>query len=159
MTRRKAELAAAQTKSPYCAAPNSKPTTPKGNAAATTTQIDPTANPSNELEHSFLPQLETTPHGNAILNLGDNNLSDVALESLLEKYNVNKPTKTTIQGLEVPFQGSAGLYSEPSQEAQDDINFYSTINAHRSITATTNHHHHSNEFDSMLAEFTNIYDT
>ena len=77
---------------------------------------------------SELPQFETTPSGNIVLNLGDDQLNGGTLESMLRSSNQGLPQTIISQGQHVPHMGTAALYSEPTLDAQDEHNFYSGIN-------------------------------
>lgn len=73
-------------------------------------------------------QLETTEHGNVVLELGDEYLDSVKLESMLESSNQGQPQATLNQGNRHTTRGTPALYLEPAQDTQDEHNFYSGIN-------------------------------
>ena len=75
-----------------------------------------------------LPELETTYNGNIILNLGDQGLDSDILEAMLESTNGSAAPAALIQGHRFPDLGTAALFNEPTQEAQDEYNFYAAIN-------------------------------
>ena len=77
---------------------------------------------------SELPEFDTTPSGNIVLNLGDDQLDSGTLESMLKSSNQGLPQTIISQGQHVPHLGTAALYSEPSLDTQDEHNFYSGIN-------------------------------
>lgn len=77
---------------------------------------------------SELPEFETTPSGNIVLNLGDDQLDSGTLESMLKSSNHGLPQTIVSQGQHVPHIGTAALYSEPALDTQDEHNFYSGIN-------------------------------
>ncbi|KAL8792602.1 MAG: hypothetical protein Q9195_004825 [Heterodermia aff. obscurata] len=77
---------------------------------------------------SELPEFDTTPSGNIVLNLGDDQLDSGTLESMLKFSNQGLPQTMISQGQHVPHMGTAALYSEPSLDTQDEHNFYSGIN-------------------------------
>ena len=77
---------------------------------------------------SELPDFETTPFGNIVLNLGDDQLDSGTLRSMLMASNQGLPQTIVSQGQQVPHIGTAALYSEPALDTQDEHNFYSGIN-------------------------------
>lgn len=112
MTRRKAAALAESAQSMSSSSTN------------TTSALDESPS-SVEQSTSTIPDLHKTLGGNAVLELGDETMDDEAFAAMLEKYNqsipaANNPTAVAI-GNPVIF------YDEPSEAAQNDANFYSSI--------------------------------
>ena len=78
-------------------------------------------------ETSATPDLPKTLAGNVTLGLGDEHLEDDDLSAMLEQHNqtlpqVNNPFGAILTNLQPPV-----LYDEPTEEAQNDRNFYSSL--------------------------------
>ena len=74
-----------------------------------------------------LPEIEMTQHGNAFLSLGADELDAMTLDQMIEYYNQSVPQTVTAVGLPLPAAGGPVIYDEPSQAAQNDLNFYTEI--------------------------------
>ncbi|KAK4693975.1 hypothetical protein P7C71_g3526, partial [Lecanoromycetidae sp. Uapishka_2] len=111
MTRRKAAaLASAKSMTPL------SPTFAETKTASTSSEAAPSA-----------PELTRTLGGNVELELGDEDMDDNALAAMLEQYNnsvpqINNPIVTGIIESTPPV-----IYDEPTEEAQNDSNYYSSM--------------------------------
>lgn len=97
-----------------------------------TTETSPSV-PENE-SIPFVPEVTRTLGGNVELELGDENVDDDAFAAMLEQYN-NSVTHTTNPVAMAITPVSMGIiesrppviYNEPTEEAQNDSNFYSSM--------------------------------
>lgn len=81
-----------------------------------------------EQSTAVIPDLHKTPGGNAELELGDETLDDEAFAAMLEKYNQSIPPANTPTAVRARNDGkTAVMYDEPSEAAQTDANFYSSV--------------------------------
>ena len=68
-----------------------------------------------------------TAGGNAIVDLGDENLKQDQFAAMLMEYNNTIPTAPTPQAAVSRRNATPVLYNEPSDYAQNDANFYSAM--------------------------------
>ncbi len=74
-----------------------------------------------------VPELPKTPGGNAMLEIGDEDLDEGTLTAMLEEYNNSRPqSNNQIAALVAEFSPPV-IYGEPTEEAQMQKNFYSNL--------------------------------
>ena len=97
--------------------------------ASTSSAPAPTAAPLNNNGISAsVPDFSTTLGGNAFFELGDAELSDADFAAMLQNYNNSLPTPTTTRmENQTRRQQPPVLYNERTEEAQNDVNFYSPM--------------------------------
>jgi len=82
---------------------------------------------TNATSSSAVAEMELTSDGNLLFSLGDDAITNKDLYDFLGTYNANMPdTMTNTNQVMVP-GGTAVIYNELSQDAQDDFNFYSGL--------------------------------
>ena len=75
-----------------------------------------------------IPDLPKTLGGKAVLELGDETMDDEAFAAILEKYNQSIPPANTPTAVAARDNGKpVVIYDEPSEAAQNDSNFYSSV--------------------------------
>ena len=115
MTRRKA---AAQAESEQA----------NSSSSADTTSVLGETSSSVEKHDAIVHDLPKTQGGKAVLELGDETLNDEDFAAMLEKYNKSIPPATTQVAIAARNPRiSRGIYDEPSEVAQSDYNFYSSV--------------------------------
>lgn len=82
------------------------------------------ASATNQITSS-LSELPRTLGGNVELELGDENVDDDTLAAMLDQYNNSLPPPTV--GSYIAQQTPPVIYDEPTEEAQNDGNFYSSM--------------------------------
>ncbi len=80
-------------------------------------------------------EISRTATGNAVFELGDEDLDDDQLAAILEEYNQTVPPALTPQAIAVRQNATPVLYNEPTEDAQDDTNFYSALVDYDEIVA------------------------
>ena len=75
-----------------------------------------------------VPHLPETVGGNPMLELGDENLDDDTLAAMLEQYNNTHPQVHNQVGNMIFQSPPPVIYDEPTEEAQEQKNFYSNFN-------------------------------
>ena len=92
---------------------------------ATSTEGTPS---SAEQSTTKIPDLPKTVGGKSVLELGDETMDDVAFAAMLEKYNQSIPPANTPTAVAARNNGKpVVIYDEPSEAAQNDSNFYSSV--------------------------------
>ena len=77
---------------------------------------------------TMAPDLPKTLGGKVVLELGDENMDDETFAAMLEKYNESIPPANTPATVAARNNGKpVVLYDEPSEAAQTDANFYSSV--------------------------------
>lgn len=83
---------------------------------------------SAEQSTAMIPDLPKTLGGNVVLELGDETMDDEDFAAVLEKYNQSISPANTLTTVAVGNNGKpAVFYDEPSEPAQSDANFYSSV--------------------------------
>lgn len=83
---------------------------------------------SAEQSTAMIPDLPKTLGGNVVLELGDDTMDDETFAAVLEKYNQSISPANTLTNVAVGNNGKpAVFYDEPSEPAQSDANFYSSV--------------------------------
>ena len=99
--------------------------------------LDASTNVASNLESNLetenysvtLPDFETTYGGNITFDMGDEDLEDETFEAMLEKFNATVTSNTNLT--QAP--ASTILYSEPTEQGQNDFNFYNSMENFDSI--------------------------
>jgi len=79
-----------------------------------------------------VPKLPQTLGGNAMLELGDQDLDDQTLSAMLEEYNSGRPTIQNQAANIITHCSPPVIYGEPSEEAQEQKSFYSNFHPYSS---------------------------
>lgn len=96
--------------------------------SANTTSASGETPSSADQSTAMIPNLSKTRSGNVVLELGDDTLDDAAFAAMLEKYNQSIPTANTPNAVAARNdEKPAVFYDEPSEAAQSDANFYSSV--------------------------------
>ena len=83
---------------------------------------------SAEQSTTMIPNLPKTLGGKVVLELGDEAMDDEAFAAMLEKYNQSIPPASTPTTVASRNNGNpVVLYDEPTEAAQTDANFYSSV--------------------------------
>lgn len=93
--------------------------------------LDASTNVASNLESNLepenysvtLPDFETTIGGNIVFDMGDEDLEDETFEAMLEKFNATVTSNTNLT--QAP--ASTILFSEPTEQGQNDFNFYNSM--------------------------------
>lgn len=100
----------------------------KSSSSADTTPVSDETPSSAEQSSTIVPDLPKTLGGNTVLDLGDETMDDEAFAAMLEKYNQSIPPANTPTAIASRNNGKpVVLYDEPSEAAQTDANFYSSV--------------------------------
>lgn len=69
------------------------------------------------------PEFDTTLAGNIVFDMGNENLEEETMKAMLENFNATVDSNTDLAlGM-----GSAALFTDPTEQAQNDSNFYSNV--------------------------------
>ena len=74
-----------------------------------------------------LPTLPRTVGGNAMIELGGEDLDDETLAAMLEQYNAARPQVNNRIGNIATQASPPVIYGEPAEEAQEQRNFYANV--------------------------------
>lgn len=100
----------------------------KSSSSANTTSASGETLSNTEQSTATIPDLPKTLGGNVVLELGDETMDDETFAAMLEKYNQSIPPANTPNAIAARNDGKpAVLYDEPSEAAQSDANFYSSV--------------------------------
>ena len=77
---------------------------------------------------AIVPKIPETVGGNAMLELGDEDLDDQTLSAMLQQYNDTRPHINNQVGNVIVHPSPPVIYDEPTEEAQEQKNFYSNFN-------------------------------
>lgn len=88
--------------------------------------IDDDASPVAEVT-APCPKLPETPGGNAMLEIGGENLDEETLSAMLEQYNDSRPQFNNQVAAIVTQSSPPVMYGEPTEAAQEQKNFYSNL--------------------------------
>ncbi len=85
---------------------------------------DPSA--ANEITAPVF-KLPETPGGNAMLEIGDEDLDEETLTAMLEQYNNSRPQFNNQVAAIITQSSPPVMYGEPTEEAQEQKNFYTNL--------------------------------
>ena len=96
------------------------------NPAASSSGATITQTSSGDLASGIL-EFPKTAGGNTILDLGDEDLDEDHFATMLMEYNNTIPADPTPHAAVLRRNATPVLYNEPSEDAQNDANFYSAM--------------------------------
>ena len=100
----------------------------KSSSSVNTTSASGESPSSAKQSTAMVPDLPKTRGGNVVLELGDETMDDEAFAAMLEKYNQSIPPANTPNAVAARNNGNpAVFYDEPTEAAQNDANFYSSV--------------------------------
>lgn len=100
----------------------------KSSSSADTTSASGETPSSAKQSTAMIPDLPKTLGGNVMLEFGDETMDDEAFAAMLDKYNQSiPPANTPITAAARNNGNPVVLYDEPSEAAQNDANFYSSV--------------------------------
>ena len=100
----------------------------KSSSSADTTSASAQSPSKAKLNAAKVPDLPKTRGGSLVLELGDETMDDETFAAMLEKYNQSIPPAYAPAGVVAGINGNpAVFYDEPSEAAQNDANFYSSV--------------------------------